>query len=98
MDDFLRNCLEKMEEFQADKIVLFITSRVYVIVKVTTSGQIYEVSYCSMGQPYINILQYAFYRIVSPLLSTHERDISCFRFHLFYHLQSPFNLDHSKML
>ena len=40
----------------------------------TTSGQICKMSYtaycrtnCNMGQPYCNILQYAFCRIVSPL-------------------------------
>ena len=26
MDNFLKNCLEKMEEFQADILVFFITS------------------------------------------------------------------------
>ena len=66
-----------MEEFQADILVFFITSWRYATVKMTTSGQICKMSYtaycnmyCNMGQPYCNILQYAFCRIVSALLST----------------------------
>ena len=66
-----------MEEFQADILVFFITSCAHATVKVTTSGQICEMSvytahcntYCNMGQPYSNLLQYAVYRIVSPLLN-----------------------------
>ena len=63
-----------MEEFQADILVFFITSSAYATVIITTSGQICKMSYtaycntyCNMGQPYCNILQYAFCRIVSPL-------------------------------
>ena len=77
MDNFLKNCLERIEEFKADILVFFTTS--CATVKVTTSGQICETlvctaycnTYCIMGQPYCNILQYAFYRIVSSLDSDH---------------------------
>ena len=75
MDSFLKNCLERMEEFQADVLLSFITSWAYITVKKTTSGQICKMSYtaccntyCNMGQPYCNILQYAFCHIVSPLV------------------------------
>ena len=59
-----------MEEFQADILVFFISSWAYATVKVTTTGQICEMSYtaycntyyyCNMGQPYCNLLQCAFY-------------------------------------
>ena len=76
-DNFLKNCLERMEEFQADILVFFITSGAYATVKVTASGQICKMLvytaycniYCNMDQPNCSILQYAFYHIVSPLAS-----------------------------
>ena len=54
----------------------------------TTSGQIckmsntaYCLTYCNMGQPYCNILQYAFCRIVSPLVENIVRkgEIACYK-------------------
>ena len=56
----------------------------------TTSGQICKMSYpaycntyCNMGQPYCNILQYAFCRIVSPL----ESNTIVSAYTLYRHLQ-----------
>ena len=79
MDNFLKNCLERMEEFQADILVFFITSWAYAMVKMTTSGQICKMSvaaycktYCNMGQPYCNKLKYAVCRIVLPLVIRQE--------------------------
>ena len=81
MDNFLKNCLERMEEFQTDILVFFITSSAYATVKVTTSGQIWEMlvntaycnTYCTMGQPYCNMLQYASNRIISLLFINFSR-------------------------
>ena len=39
------SCLERMEEFQADILVFFLTSWAYATVKMTTSGQICKMSY-----------------------------------------------------
>ena len=80
-DNFLKNCLERMEEFQTDILVFFFTSSAYATVKVTISRQIWETlvytaycnTYCNMGQLYCNILQYAFYRIVSPLVASFQK-------------------------
>ena len=66
-----------MEDFKADVLVFFVTSWTYAAVKVTTSGQICEMSvYISILQYVLQygsavlqcILQYAFYHIVSPLV------------------------------
>ena len=75
MDNFPKNCLERKEEFKVDVLVFFIISWAYATVKVTTSGQICEMSVyieycntnCNIDQPYLNILQFVFYHIVSPL-------------------------------
>ena len=44
MDNFFKNCLETIEEFQGDILVFFNTSGAYATVKVinVTSGQICE--------------------------------------------------------
>ena len=69
MDNFIKNCLERMKEFQTDILVFFITSWAYATVKVTMSGvvryakcHIQHIAICIaiMLQLYCNILQYAF--------------------------------------
>ena len=69
MDNFLKGCLERMEEFQADILVLFIISWAYATVKMTTSGQICKMSYTAYCNTNCNRdQQYTFCYIVSPLV------------------------------